>query len=407
MIQGELDAITSRFWEMRHERRDVEAYERYLDIFRLHSDGKSDAQVGRMLHMNNVGKYLKGQKRPFLATMASWAERLGQPREGWQWLPLSLRPRGTPGDEWIQVPTEVRYFRDISNVLNQLRPKDVSPEELSDFGFSSRSGMENEKALLFGFFLGATIGDAGKHTKGESHFESKSISLMLSMAKPNSLRFGEFATLSVRASLGLAMHRIADSPMSTGRYSKAACFQWLTPSSPLLAWVFHVCLGLKKGELTTYDALRMPWLLNSPARFKVAVLQGVCESDGWVDAAADTACFVSSPNTTLFSRLLERLNTPYRVDRQKLVEVTRIPTSYAAGLCLFNSRIRSVYYRQLSCMSKATRLPERVRLRSEVVGWIQELAAHNGRISEICLALATKYHIKVAGNTVRRYTQFL
>ena len=30
-------------------------------------------------------------------------------------------------------------------------------------------------------------------------------------------------------------------------------YEWISQSSPLVDWIFNVALGLKDGELTTYD----------------------------------------------------------------------------------------------------------------------------------------------------------
>jgi len=274
---------------------------------------------------------------------------------------------------------------------------------MGEFGYRSRRELLEEKTSLFGFLVGATIGDAGKHRKGESRFRSKALSLVLSQNKPNSYRFGQFTTLCAQASLGLDMHRISDAPVSRSRYSDSECFRWISPASPLVGWLFHVCLGLNGEELTTYHPLRMDWLVGTPSTFKIGVLQGVSESDGWVDAGNDTVCFVSSPNTPLFSSALSSLGLKHRVDRHKSVDVIRVPTEEAVKLPIFNPRIRSIYFEQLEIMSSAKRLPERTRLPGDVIQYIRELAASIQTLSGICLELARTRGIKVTSQTVRKY----
>ena len=41
-------------------------YQRFLEILRLSKAGSSGDEVGRALHMNNVRKYLTGNKMAFL-----------------------------------------------------------------------------------------------------------------------------------------------------------------------------------------------------------------------------------------------------------------------------------------------------------------------------------------------------
>jgi len=377
-------------------------YNRFLEILRLSNAGLNGEEIGSILNMNNVRAYLTGRKKSFLTNLRAEHDKIGKPRVGHQWLPVGLKPRGTPDGTWIQVPTRITDVDEINSMLAQRTASPNAFSAMSEFGYKSPEELVGEKTALFGFLVGAFIGDAGKHPKGESRFQSKAISLVLSQKKQNSYRFGQFTTLCARASLGLEMHRISDAPATKLRFSDSACFRWISPASPFVGWLFHVCLGLAPEELTTYDPVRMDWLPATPNTFKAAVLQGVSESDGWVDAGDDTACFVSSPNTALFSSVLNSLGLRHRVDHQA-VDVTRVPTEDAAKVPMFNPRIRSVYFEQLEVMSHARRLPERKRLPDEVIQWIRELATETRTLSSICLELARVHGIKVTSQTVRRY----
>jgi len=378
-------------------------YNRFLKILRLSKSGLNGDEIGRALHMNNARKYLTGHKTSFLTNLRAEHDRLGPPTKAHKWLPLGLKPRGTPDGTWIQVPTQISNIEDIISILDQRYTPESAFSAMREFGYLSPQELLEERMPLFGFLVGATIGDAGKHRKGESRFQSKSLSLVLSKNKSNSYRFGQFTAFCAQASLGLGMHRIADAPVSKSRYSNSECFQWISPASPLVGWLFHDCLGLKGEELTTYHPLRMNWLVGTPSTFKTGVLQGVSESDGWVDAGDDTVCFVSSPNTPLFSSVLTSLGLKHRIDYPKSVDVIRVPTEEAAKLPIFNPRIKSVYFRQLEIMSHARRLPERVRLPDEVIKDIRELAANFQTLSAMCLELARTRGIKVTNQTVRKY----
>ena len=399
----EIRSFAGDFWNPRFDDSDIAMYNRFLDILKLSESGLNGDEIGRILNMNNVRKYITGDKMSFLTNLRAEHDRLGPPTEEHKWLPLGLKPRGTPDGTWIQVPAKINSIGDITSVLDQRETLENAFSAMREFGYNSPQELLEEKILLFGFLVGATIGDAGKHRKGESRFQSKSLSLVLSQNKPNSYRFGQFTALCAQASLGLEMHRIADAPVSRSRYSDSECFQWISRASPMVGWLFHDCLGLNGEELTTYHPLRMDWLVGTPSTFKTGVLQGVSESDGWVDAGDDTVCFVSSPNTPLFSSTLMSLGLKHRVDHHKSVDVIRVPTEEGAKLPIFNPRIRSVYFEQLEIMSHARRLPERVRLPDEAIQYIRELAIGVQTLSAICLELARIRGIKVTSQTVRKY----
>jgi hypothetical protein len=391
------------FWRASYNNDDVAIYSRFLEILRLSRSGLNGEEIGRILSIHNVRKFLLGEKKSFLTHVRAELDRLGCPEPGFRWLPVQLKPRGTPGDEWVQVPSRISKLEDLSKVIDQRKISEDATEGMNEFGYKTRKELIPERVLLFGFLVGASIGDAGKHTKGESRFPSKALSLVLSTRKSNSYRFGEFTTLCARASLGLDMHRIANSPPSKHRFTDAECFRWISPASPLVGWLFHGCLGLEKGEMTTYNPLRMEWLIDAPSPFKVSVFQGISESDGWVDAGDDTVCIVSSPNTPFFSAVLSTLGIIHRVDHQESVEIIRIPTEEAARLPIFSPRIRSVYFDRMNIMSRATSLPERIKVPGEIVHAIREIAARTSVLSEICLELAKTRGVKVTSQTVRKY----
>ncbi len=147
----------------------------------------------------------------------------------------------------------------------------------------------------------------------------------------------------------------------------------------------------------------MEWIMETPASFKASVFQGISESDGWVDPGADTVCIVSSPNTELFTLILNSLGFNSRVDQQKRVQIIRVPTEDAMKIPIFSPRVNSIYYEQMRVMSHATRFPERKRLPDEFISRIRELSSQYETLAEICLNLATRYGVKVSGQTVKKY----
>jgi hypothetical protein len=399
----EIGPIVDNFWRANYDEDDLAMYNRFLEILRLSKDGLNGEEIGKTLRMNNVRKYLTGRKKSFLAHLRAELDRLGSPETNSQYLALHLKPRGTPAPDWIQI-REVHGAEDITRALTQLGTSPEAFEAMSGFGYQSQQELVADRTNMFAFFLGSTIGDCSKHVKGQTKFPSMSIALTLSEAKPNSLRFGQYTALCAQASTGLSMHRIRDAEPSSNRFTHSKCLRWIAETSPLWGWVFHDCLGLKEGETTTHDPLRMDWLPKAPASFKMHVLQGVSESDGWVDPGADRHCFVSSPNSQLFAATLASMSVTARIDQQPPVEIIRIPTEEAARLELFSPRIRSDYFERLQVMSKATSFPPKIATPSDVVKWIQDLAREFATYNDICFELAKRHGVKVSSATVKKYT---
>ena len=377
-------------------------YDRFLEILRLSKKGLNGDEIGRALNMNNVRKYLKCEKLSFLTKLRAEHDKLGPPSTGMKWLPQRLKPRGTPDSSWIQVPESPLTFEKIDYMIHELPTDFEGTSSSGEFGFRSLEDLRQERTNLFGFLLGAIVGDGIKHLKGTSRFVSRRIALVLSKNKPNSFRFGEFTSLCANAALGLDMHRVTDLPISDRRYGKTECYAWASASSPINSWIFNGCLGLKDGETTTYDPLSMDWLLDAPRSFVTHFIQGLAESDGWPDAGADKAFVVSSPNTKFFRSLLDLLGCGSRVDHQ-IVDLLVCDTENAFRLPFFNARIHSNLYEDLETLAMAKRYPERQRLPESAVSLIRKLSRTSIEANEICLKFARSSGYKVSGHTVRKY----
>lgn len=399
----DIQPIVDDFWRLKYDEHDLAMYNRFLEILRLSHVGLNGEEIGRRLRMNNVRKFLAGEKKSFLTHLRAEHDRLGPPGPGRRWLPLRLKPRGTPDKDWIQVPVKVINFDTINSVLRAIEPPVIDEGAIAQFGYSSLDELMSDRPRLLGFLFGTTVGDAGKRIKGTTKFFSRTLALELSTNKPNSLRFGEFTALCANATLNLEMHRIGDGPISDKRYGKSEIYRWITASSPLVAWIFNECLGLENDETTTYDSLRADWLSLAPTELKIAFLQGIAESDGWPDAGQDRVKIVASPNTGLFKGMLESLGCTPLVVPQPPVELLSTPTEQAITVPMFSPRIASDLYEDMKVLAGAKRFPERVRLPSNIVDLIRNLAKRTSNANEICLEIARLTGYKISGQTVRKY----
>jgi hypothetical protein len=391
------------FWNPRFDQHDISMYNQFIEILRMSRSGLNGDEISRALHMNNVRKYLVGEKLSFLTTLRTEHDKLGPPSIGQKWLPRRLKPRGTPDGSWIQVPVSPVTFEQVDSMIQDLPFQVPDSAPIGEFGFGSLEELEQERTNLFGFLLGAIVGDGIKQLKGTRRFVSRRIALVLSKNKPNSFRFGEFTSLCANAALGLDMRRVADLPISDKRYGKTECYAWASASSPVNSWIFNECLGLRDGETTTYDSLRMDWLPESPKSFAIHFIQGLTESDGWPDAGDDVVKVVSSPNTKLFGRLLENLGCPTRFVNQPPVELLTCRTEDAVLLPFFSPRIHSNLYEDMRTMAQAKRYPERIRLPQSVIDNIRSFSKASTSANEIALQLARTTGYKVNAHTVRKY----
>ena len=400
----EISYFADDFWNPKLGESDTAMYSRFLEILKLSRSGFNGDEIGRILHMNNVRKYLTGRKMSFLTLLRRQHDRLGSPEPNHKWLPLRLKPRGTPGDDWIQIPEPPLTYDRIDSMIKKHPVAIPEPRLLDEFEFDSVDELRRERTNLFGFLLGAVVGDSAKALKGTKRFVSRRILLVLSKNKPNSFRFGDFTSLCANASLGLGMRRVTDLPISDRRYGKTECYAWASVSSPLNSWIFNACLGLRDGETTTYDSLRMNWILDAPREFGAHFIQGLSESDGWPDAGDDAVKVVSSPNTKLFKDLLDRIGSPAKPVSQPPVELLTCRSEIAAALPFFSPRIRSGLYEKMVLLANAKRYPERLRLPQSTIDLIREKAKETPNANEICLEIVKAIGYKLSADTIRKYS---
>jgi hypothetical protein len=403
-IDVSVQPILNDFWEVAYDESDLEKHERFLKMLKLERQGLGYGAIGRELKVSNVDKYLIGTRMDFLTHLRVEHERVGPVIPGNRLLPLRMKPRGVPDRLWIQVPPKIRSFSDIESVLDRLTPTEDSYILMKEFGYQSREELVRDRSDHFMFFMGGMLGDASKDPRDGDRFPSLKVQMTLSMAKPNSERFNQFMALGANNALGLEMHRIRDQPPSTsGGITRDACFRWITPVSPLLTWVFQAAMGYEKGELTTYNKMRADWLLEAPRRAKVHFLQGLAESDGWVNPGRDCIIIVASPNEDFIDRLLTSLDVPHVFSEQEKVTVVAFGTEDGIKLPAFNERIRSNYYEEIQIMANAKRFTERSALPDWFLKEIRPILLDCPVYDRACLEIARKTGYKINNNTVKKY----
>ena len=119
-----------------------------------------------------------------------------------------------------------------------------------------------------------------------------------------------------------------------------------------------ICLGLKNNELTTYNPVRMNWILGSPKEFKIYFLQGLSDSDAFVDFSSQRVGIITEPNTKLIKKILTALGVkskPWLITKTKLWTLM-ISINDAYNLPIFNPIIRSYRYQEVENIFRSKRI---------------------------------------------------
>ena len=184
---------------------------------------------------------------------------------------------------------------------------------------------------LMYYLLGMMAGDAGKNFSDKHPWAR--IELGLSRKHPENLGLGEFL-MGCISMLGVPCGRIADGPpRKRDRYGH---YRWMSYFSEVVAWLFTAGLGLKRDELTSYDPVKMDWLLTASRDAKIWFLRGLADSDGTVNVRNRTVDIVSEPNTPFISVLLNSLRIQTTTWFSKGVGVVSITAKEAMKLRIFN-----------------------------------------------------------------------
>lgn len=164
---------------------------------------------------------------------------------------------------------------------------------------------------------------------------------------------GEFVGLCANA-CGLKFSRIHDRVLNErlpyGRY------HWKSEHSTIVTWLFNRCLGLRYGQLTTYDAARVAWVASMPRSFKIWFLQGLGDSDGYVRLQDQEVHLITSPNSKTVRRILDSMKISYRLGISKNLDIIQLPVLAASKLPMFSPHVKSYRYSLMMNLVNARRL---------------------------------------------------
>jgi len=184
------------------------------------------------------------------------------------------------------------------------------------------------------YLLGFMVGDAGKNLSA-THPRAR-LQLDLSRKYKENLALGNYVMVCV-SQLGVPCGRIADRP--PGKRDRHGLYRWSSYFSEALLWLYTACLGLRRVERTSYNPVRMKWLLTASTECRAWFLRGIADSDGTVSLRDKTVVITSEPNTIFFKDLLGSLGIHARTHESRGFGYVTISATDAFELEIFNPEV--------------------------------------------------------------------
>jgi hypothetical protein len=252
---------------------------------------------------------------------------------------------------------------------------------------------------LVGYLLGIMLGDASK--RKPSSRPKMFLELQLTKRHSDNLRLGEFVGLCANAG-GVRFNRIAD--RFVGPRVPYGRFHWKSENSQFIYWLFTGWLGLRLGELTTWNPVNLDWILAAPRYFRVWFLQGLADSDGYVHLENREVHMIVSPNAKLITRILTSLGISCSQGTSKGLDLVRISVDDAYHLPIFSPYVKSYRFRFARQLWSAKRLR-----RGPWPGWlatrVETLAKRNLSTREIMMDVLREHNLFIRAANVRRHAK--
>lgn len=186
------------------------------------------------------------------------------------------------------------------------------------------------------YLLGWLVGDAGKNFSNKHPWAR--VELGLSRKHPQNLELGNFV-MNCISLMGINCGRIRDgSPRTRDPHGS---YRWMSYFSEVFVWFHTACLGLDKKELTSYDSVKMDWLLTASHDSIHWFLRGIADSDGTVNLRNKVVEITSEPNGPFFVKLFAKVGVHATIHKSKGYDCVSITVSEAARIRIFNPEIET------------------------------------------------------------------
>jgi len=332
--------------------KDLEDFKNFFKVMQLKAKALSLKIISKKtgLSKSSIGKWVFNISIPPIIQLLNYHNKLTK-KCNKKWLSINSTRGGKLIGQWIAVPETIDNYQTIVNFLEQIKPLQIAYERAKKF----KINLEKQRTLLFAYLLGIMLGDASKHGIKRRNRTSRRVQLALTGAHKSNERIGNFTSLCAN-SIGLRMNRIKDMP--AGKMNIKPFYRWSSQSSLLVQWIFDVCMGLNNDQTTTYDNVKMGWLLKMPKQFKIWFLQGLADSDGYVDFNSFQVGIISQPNTDLIKKIIESFGVKcsIKIFRENNLEAVIVSVEDAYKLQLFNPIVKSYRYFEMQRLATAKKL---------------------------------------------------
>lgn len=386
--RGSDTSFTEYFWKNcePHPHEEIR-YPLYAKVTQLFSQRVPLVGIAREtgVKLTSIRRWTRFEQKPKLAHFLGLYLELGNPKPGWVWLSVNnTSGHAMPLGPMIQVPKAISNWNDVARVLAQLTPLRGSESDLS-------------REYMFGFFIGMVIEDAAKSRSKNWH---RHIGLVLSKKYATNERIGRLTCMCAQ-SMGLRMHRVSDQDRPTRK--PHGFYEWVSQASPLLDWIFNVCLGLKDGERTTYDSVVMNWAFDSPEEFRRGLVQGIAESDGSVSVASQTVEFWIGPSWGFLKGLLQTFGVRSFRSREAL-SVSKNQVTKLGSIPPFSPLLKTPRYLRFEKLANARHIGRGKRLPAEIRNFIGQ-NCHGVSIPRISEMVVDRFGVVLSFEAVQRWAR--
>jgi transcriptional regulator with XRE-family HTH domain len=323
------------FWGTNFSDKEKEKLKLFIKSHGLRNKKLSVNDISKKINISKstITKWFRGESIPYIAHYLRYYNKL-KPNK--KIVSINSTRGGLLIGPWIRVSDKINKYSDIIEVLSQLNKKNIEKE--------------------FGYILGIMVGDASKHGIKRKNKVARRIQLRLSTKFKTNLNFGGYVSHCLE-SLGIRINKTKNCP--AGKRNPNDFYSWHSQCSPLIDWMFKVCLGLKNTELTSYDKVKSSWIQNSPKHFRISFLQGVADSDGYIDITQYRAGIVTKPNAKFIQRVFDSLGIHSNIGNlhNKTMQQVKIRLEDAYSLPLFNPIVYSYRYQLMEEIINAEKLP--------------------------------------------------
>ena len=294
-----------------------------------------------------------------------------------------------------RAPTFIELRRDVIQATVHVQAE----RRARHFGLGSKVDELGIRLAFTGYLLGVMAGDAAK--RKVSSRPKMFIELQLTKRHPDNFRFGDFVCLCGNA-IGIRFNRIKDGFVSPRvPYGR---FHWKSENSELVYRLFTRYLGLKVGELTTWNPVVLDWILRAPKYFRICFLQGLAGSDGYVHFENQQVHLIVSPNAELVARILDSLGIRFSSTQSKGLDIIKISVNDAVRLPIFNPHVKSYRFDFVQQMASAKRL-RRGRWPGWLASRVEDLAQGSLTTREIMMRILEEYNLLIRASSIRRHAR--